>query len=77
MGNFNSRSANGDEKFKNFTQNAPVKITKGSLKNCQGKISASTSDGVYFIRIDKCQRETDRLRHAIDLFLPGEFELLD
>lgn len=60
-----------------YTQGTPVKITKGSNKDCQGKISGCTIDGVYFIRIDKCQREVDQIRNPIDLFLPDEFEPLD
>ena len=52
-----------------YTQNSSVKIVKGSLAGCEGRISGC-SDGVYFVRIDD-----DRTQ--IGLFVPNEFELLN
>ena len=60
-----------------YIQDTPVKITKGSLKDCQGKISGCTVDGIYFVRIVRCEIDTNHIRKPIDLFLPNEFEPLD
>lgn len=70
------------EKFPSCNRNLPsyaqetsVKIVKGSLKGCRGKIAGCTNYGVYFIRRDKCDVESDEIHNPINLFLPEEFEL--
>ena len=77
MSDFKPQANSGNHNVKGYIQNTPVKITKGSLKDCQGTISGCTIDGIYFVRIDRCKIETDRIRSPINLFLPGEFESLD
>lgn len=71
MSNSKLRSNSNHRNVKSYTQGTPVKITKGSNKDCQGRISGCTIDGNYFIRIDKCPKGS-----SIDLFLPDEFEPL-
>lgn len=60
-----------------YTQGTPVKITKGSLRGCQGKISGFTSNGLYFVVRDKCDRDAEGVYNPIDLLLPNEFERLN
>ena len=61
-------------------KDTPVKIAKGSLKGCTGKISGCTSDGVYFIYRDRSSRETNYIHcpiGPIGPFLSNELELLN
>lgn len=65
---------------KAYNKDTPVKITKGSLKGCQGRISGCTNDGAYFIWRDRNSRETDCIHcpiGPIGPFLHNEFELLN
>jgi hypothetical protein len=53
-----------------------VKIKKGQLKGCQGRISSCTNDGIYFI-----QMISNDGRENIDFipegpYLPSEFEVI-
>ena len=50
---------------------------KHKLKGCRGKIAGCTNYGVYFIRRDKCDIESDEMHSPINLFLPEEFELAE
>ncbi len=77
MSDLKTKTISCNYKIKGYVIDTPVKITRGSQKDCQGKISGCTTDGIYFIRIDKCQREVNRIRSPIELFLPDEFELID
>jgi hypothetical protein len=73
--NFSANLSNYN--VKGCTKDTLVKITKGFQKDCRGKISGCTIDGVYFIRIEWCQREPEGICCPINLFLPDEFEVLD
>ena len=70
-------SSGYDRNFPNYPQGASVKIVKGSLRGCKGKISGCASNGVYFISRDRCNIEADQIYTPIGLFLPEEFELSD
>ncbi|MBE9128933.1 MULTISPECIES: hypothetical protein [unclassified Coleofasciculus] len=41
-----------------YKQHDRIKITKGSLKGYTGKISASSSEGIYFIQGDWNSQDT-------------------
>ena len=60
-----------------YTQDTPVKITRGYLKGCTGKILGCTNDGIYFISGYRCSKKLDYTTNPIGLFLPDEFELLN
>ncbi|MBE9045479.1 hypothetical protein IQ255_13895 [Pleurocapsales cyanobacterium LEGE 10410] len=64
---------------KDYTKDTPVKIAKGSLKGCMGKISGCTSDGVYFIWRDRSS-QADCIHcpiGPIGPFLSNELELIN
>lgn len=65
---------------KNYIKDTPVKIAKGSLKGCAGKISGCTSYGGYFVWRDRSNRETNSVYcpiGPIGPFLQNELELLN
>ena len=65
---------------KDYTKDTLVKIAKGSLKGCTGKISGCTRDGVYFIWRDKSSQETNCIHcpiGPIGPFLQHELERIN
>ena len=64
---------------KGYTKDTPVKIAKGSLKGCAGKISGCTNDGGYFIWRDRSSRDNNISCPIgpIGPFLQNELELLN
>lgn len=71
------KSPSCDRNLPNYAQGSSVKIVKGSLKGCRGKITGCTNQGVYFIQKDRCDTASDEIYSPIDLFLPEEFELAE
>ena len=78
MGNSELRKTSGyDYKVQNYDRGTQVKITKGSLRGCQGRISGFTDNGLYFVVRDKCELADEGIYSPIDLLLPDEFERLN
>lgn len=78
MSNSKLRKLSGyNHDVKNYTKGTPVKITKGSLKGCKGKISGFTSSGFYFIARDWCDKDADGIYSPINFVSPDEFERSD
>ncbi len=55
----------------------PVRILRGSLRGCTGKISGSTNDGVFFIQRDLGTKQKGNSQSPDGPFLGNEFEILD
>lgn len=71
-----SANPNMQRNRRNISFGTPVKILKGPLRGCKGKIIGSTNDGVFFISRDfeLCQKGNGQFVEGP--YLRSEFQIL-